>query len=191
MLAKQLGKFFKKFKGKGQNKPHVKNGGGATIQKQKGTPSQYDQNPADFKHKGVQCRECGGYGHIRADCENLKNKGQKSLTITWSDEEVEDEQDTEITSNYVPFTGMLSTAEPVNDEAIEEQDDQSEYDVLYNKWIHLLEINQDLIHEKSTLEAFCTDLEIKNNDLHQKMTEYKELENKFRLELEQYNCGNK
>ena len=45
------------------------------------------------KSKGIQCKECEGYGHIQAECANTCKK-KKSYTVTWSDEEgKEDEGD--------------------------------------------------------------------------------------------------
>ena len=40
------------------------------------------------KNKGIQCKECEGYGHIQAKCANTRKKN-KSYTVTWSDEESE------------------------------------------------------------------------------------------------------
>ena len=44
------------------------------------------------KYKGIQCRECGGYGQIQAECANLRKKNS-SYVATWSDEEYNEEED--------------------------------------------------------------------------------------------------
>ncbi|MCI48534.1 gag-protease polyprotein, partial [Trifolium medium] len=37
--------------------------------------------------KGVQCHECEGYGHIRAECATYLKKQKKSLVVSWYDED--------------------------------------------------------------------------------------------------------
>jgi hypothetical protein len=51
-----------------------------------------EAEPEEEKKKyprGPRCFECSGYGHIRADCRNLKGKG-KAYNVTLSDESKED-----------------------------------------------------------------------------------------------------
>jgi hypothetical protein len=40
--------------------------------------------------RGPQCFECSSYGHIRADCGNLKKGKGKAYNVTLSDESEED-----------------------------------------------------------------------------------------------------
>ena len=57
-----------------------------------------------MKNKGIQCRECDGYGHIQAECANTLKKKKKSFNATWSDEESEGSQEEDDhVSNYVAF----------------------------------------------------------------------------------------
>ena len=44
------------------------------------------------KSKGIQCRECEGYGHVQAECANTRKK-KKSYVATWSDKEIEDQNE--------------------------------------------------------------------------------------------------
>jgi hypothetical protein len=37
--------------------------------------------------KGVQCHECEGHGHIRAECPTFLKKQKKGMAVTWSDED--------------------------------------------------------------------------------------------------------
>ena len=47
----------------------------------------------DFnKLKGIQCRECGGIGHIQAQCANTLMKN-KAIQSTWSDDDSNDSID--------------------------------------------------------------------------------------------------
>jgi hypothetical protein len=62
MLAKNFRKLMKtqKFKNK-------------FSKKLKGDPKEAEQDEADKKDpRGPRCYECSGYGHIWADCENIK-----------------------------------------------------------------------------------------------------------------------
>jgi hypothetical protein len=50
----------------------------------------------------VKCYECGGVGHIHADCGNLiKSKG-RAFNVTQSDESDQEEKDENV-ANYVAF----------------------------------------------------------------------------------------
>jgi hypothetical protein len=40
----------------------------------------------DKKYKGIQCYECSGYVHVRANCENLKNSKDNARNASVSDE---------------------------------------------------------------------------------------------------------
>ena len=63
--------------------------------------------------KGIQCRECEGFGHIQSECVNTLKKKGKSLKTTWSDNESDDsEEDDNNVSNYVVFH---ATSQKIND----------------------------------------------------------------------------
>ena len=63
--------------------------------------------------KGIQCRECEGFGHIQSECANTLKKKGKSLKTTWSDNESDDsEEDDNNISNYVVFH---ATTQKIND----------------------------------------------------------------------------
>ncbi|KAI3462422.1 hypothetical protein Pfo_019085 [Paulownia fortunei] len=47
----------------------------------------------DRKDKWIQCRECEGYGHIQSECANTLKKKGSSLNITWSDADLDDNQE--------------------------------------------------------------------------------------------------
>ena len=46
------------------------------------------------KFEGIQCRECGGIGHIQAQCANTLMK-KKAMQSTWSDDDSNDSIDEE------------------------------------------------------------------------------------------------
>ncbi|KAK2374487.1 hypothetical protein QL285_075445 [Trifolium repens] len=41
----------------------------------------------------VQCHECEGYGHIRSECGTYQKRQKKGLTVSWSDEDSEEENE--------------------------------------------------------------------------------------------------
>ena len=54
-----------------------------------------------MKNKGIQYRECEGFGHIQAECANVLKKKNKSMNATWSDGDLEYNIDDE--SNFIAF----------------------------------------------------------------------------------------
>jgi hypothetical protein len=45
-----------------------------------------NENQKDKLFRGHKCHECGGVGHICADCRNLINSKGKAFNVTQSDE---------------------------------------------------------------------------------------------------------
>ena len=81
------------------------------------------QTDSDKKGRGIQCRECDGYGHIQAECANtLKKKKNKAMKSTWSDDEssnASQDEDEEHNSNFVAFnvTTVLSDGSTTSKDA--------------------------------------------------------------------------
>jgi hypothetical protein len=67
----------------------------------KKAPKESEPEEAEKKDnpRGPRCFECSGFGHIRADCGNLKQAKEKAYNATLSDESEEDE-----TSSLYGFT---------------------------------------------------------------------------------------
>ena len=64
--------------------------------------------------KGIQCHECEGFGHIRAECPTYLKKQKKNLFVTWSEED--SESDLEESAKYVKaFTGKYVSDEESSD----------------------------------------------------------------------------
>lgn len=87
LLGKQfkkiLGRFDRRSRSRGQNiRPNINNQySKEKMAKPDGMNSQY---------KGVQCHECEGYGHIRAECVTFLKKQKKSLIASWFDDDKSD-----------------------------------------------------------------------------------------------------
>jgi hypothetical protein len=65
--------------------------------------------------KGIQCHECEGYGHIRAECGTYLKKQKKSLDATWSDES---ETEGESTNLVTALTGRWGSDEDSSDDEV-------------------------------------------------------------------------
>ena len=64
----------------------------------------------DFSNnkKMIQYRECEGFGYIQSECANTREKKNKALKSTWSDEESEGiQEEDDLVSNQVAFSGTL------------------------------------------------------------------------------------
>jgi len=98
-LSKKFNKVMKKVNRKNENS---RNGNSSNFQKNK---SAANNTELKTKNRGIQCRECDGYGHIQSECANtLKKKKKKSFNAIWSDEDSEGSQeDEDHVSNYVVF----------------------------------------------------------------------------------------
>ena len=115
------------------------------------------------KSKGIQCRECEGYGHIHAECANTRKKN-KSYTMTWSNEESEERE--EPSSEVMVFVSLPTTKDPLasaashaasflmadakssDDEEISNEEMVHSYRVMNEKLVKALNENQDLVKQK-------------------------------------------
>jgi hypothetical protein len=62
-------------------------------EKIKKVPREAELEEAEKKDpRGQRCYECSGFGHIRADCGNLKQGKGKAYNVTLSDEYEEEEE---------------------------------------------------------------------------------------------------
>ena len=116
-LTNNFKKILKKLKKKGNFKDFSKTG------KQRFNSQGSKQTDSDKKGRGIQCRECDGYGHIQAECANtLKKKKNKAMKSTWSDDEssnASQDEDEEHNSNFVAFnvTTVLSDGSTTSKDA--------------------------------------------------------------------------
>ncbi|XP_024028691.1 uncharacterized protein LOC112093781 [Morus notabilis] len=97
-LSKKFNKVMKKVNRKNENS---RNGNSSNFQKNKAAANNIEMKT---KNRGIQCRECDGYGHIQSECANTLKKKKKSFNATWSDEDSEGSpEDEDHVSNYVAF----------------------------------------------------------------------------------------
>ncbi|CAM8990243.1 unnamed protein product [Rhodiola kirilowii] len=144
MFAKNFGKFIKRQYGKGTESSQSSD---SRFQKNNRTKFQkeekdYKKNSvedslSENKGKGIQCRECEGFGHIRAECINTQKK-KNAYAVNWSDSDSEGE-----TNNFVALTGCVK---PKKDQSIKEETMKSPEDhILYSSYSDHDEITDEEI----------------------------------------------
>ncbi|CAM8973968.1 unnamed protein product [Rhodiola kirilowii] len=154
--------------------------------------SDQKENGKGGRTKGIKCRECGGYGHIQAECANtLKKRNGKSLNVSWSDNETEESSEEEETSNFVALSCMMdctttpagtsseectnkaeadveeNDAEESDEEEITDECIAEKYALLFSKWTELVDINKRLNAGVILLKLEKQELESKANTLAQ------------------------
>ena len=87
LLTKNFQKYIKKL---GNKKAIFKN------------PKGNFSKPFETNKKGIQCRECEGFGHIQSECANTLKK-KKVMIATWSDQDFEQSDEEE---NSVALTSV-------------------------------------------------------------------------------------
>ncbi|KAK2421711.1 gag-protease polyprotein [Trifolium repens] len=71
------------------------------ISKQGNTSAKTKTDDKINQGKGVHFHECEGYGHIRSECTTYLKKQEKSLAVTWSDEDDSDNELESEAANHV------------------------------------------------------------------------------------------
>jgi hypothetical protein len=90
-------------------------------------------------HYGPKCIECSGFGHIQANCRNLKQAKRKVLHATLSDDSETPSKD----PNFLAFT--VSHNDPDKSyyfESSNDEDLKEFYKKLYIKFIKLREVTK-------------------------------------------------
>ncbi|CAM8877983.1 unnamed protein product [Rhodiola kirilowii] len=196
MFAKNFGKFMRRQYNKGTDSGQTSS---SRFQKddkfQKGNQSG-DSNH-DNKGTGIQCRECEGYGHIRAECINMQKKKKKkknAYVVSWSGSESDQEGES---NNFVALATYVNQEEETskevesksssedhtqysscsNDEEITNEDFASKYKELFQEWLNKVEQNKlhrnnlaDLTKEKEKLRKEVVVLVTQKVELQQTIT---------------------
>ncbi|CAM8893205.1 unnamed protein product [Rhodiola kirilowii] len=172
MLAKNIGKFMRRQYNQGSSPCQS-----PSLRFQKDENFQKKDRSGDFNHgnkgKGIQCRECEGFGHIQAECINTQKKN--AYAVSWSDSESDQERESNnfvALATYVNLKGERSKeVEPksssedhtqysscIDDKEITDEDLANKYKELYQEWLNEVERNKrhrsnlaDLKEEKEKL----------------------------------------
>ncbi|KAK2391549.1 gag-protease polyprotein [Trifolium repens] len=90
MLGKQFNKVLKRVGGRNrQNGQSIR----FDINKQQNSLKKTKPEDKSSQSKGVQCHECEGYGHIRSECGTYQKRQKKGLTVSWSEEDTDEESE--------------------------------------------------------------------------------------------------
>ncbi|CAM8929343.1 unnamed protein product [Rhodiola kirilowii] len=195
MFAKKIEKFMRKQYGRGTEFGQPSN---SRFQKNDKAYKRNQSGDSDLnnKGKGIQCRECEGYGHIRAECINTQKKKKKNAyAVSWSDSE--SYQESEI-NNFVALTTIVgqegetsqeaeSKSSPENhtqysscsnNEDAPDEDYASKYEELFQEWFNEVEQNKvlrsnlaDLTEEKEKLWEEAAILVTQKVELQQTVTD--------------------
>ncbi|XP_045799072.1 uncharacterized protein LOC123893185 [Trifolium pratense] len=119
LLGRQFNRVMKRMDKKSKfNVPSIK----LDINKQTNDQRRARSDEKISQSEGVQCHECEGYGHIKAECPTFLKRQRKSLTITWSDEDDSEEETESGSAKHVnALTGVCeSDAESCDGTSYEE-----------------------------------------------------------------------
>ncbi|CAM8969574.1 unnamed protein product [Rhodiola kirilowii] len=193
MFANNFGKFMRRQYGKGTESSQSSK---SRFQKNDRTFKRNQSEDSDInnKGKGIQCRECEGYGHIRAECINTQKK-KNAYAVSWSDSESDQEGET---NNFVALAsyvnnegetsnevGSESSSENTtqysscsNNEEIIDEDFAIKYKELFQEWLNEVEQNMilhnnltDLTKEKEKLWEDAAVLVTQKVELQQTITD--------------------
>ncbi|KAK2371769.1 gag-protease polyprotein [Trifolium repens] len=154
-------------------------------------PNNFKKNKPEeesSQNKGVQCHECEGYGHIRSECGTYQKRQKKGLTVSWSDED-SDEQG-ESARHMAAFTGTC-----VSDCDSDEDGDVS-YEELVSTYRELLtryeEMCRILEKQKKTINKLQAGVNIqveKATQAEEKVTQVNVQMDDLRKRVSQLNSG--
>ncbi|XP_062088723.1 uncharacterized protein LOC133795284 [Humulus lupulus] len=139
------------------------------IFKKNFSTNQKTSQTQDNKNRGIQCRECDGYGHIQAECANTQKRKKKALVTTWSDsEEEKDGSCSEFSDHEKNFIAFLAKEEEVENEAGDNEsscseadslDQQTAYEQMYQQWLTMVQKVKLLEERNSSLNMTNSKLE--------------------------------
>jgi hypothetical protein len=120
--------------------------------------------------RGPRCFECSGFGHIRADCGNLKKGKGKAYNVTLSDESEEEAPKSE---KFLAF--VAPHAEEENFYYSEHSDNGEElkeaYKTLYREYEKLREGRKQYLYDLNSLQIEKSSLLLRIQELEEKLLE--------------------
>ncbi|KAK2429756.1 putative mitochondrial protein [Trifolium repens] len=155
MLGKQFNKVLKRVGSRNQQ-----NGQSIRLDINKQQHSMKKTNPEEKSNqsKGVQCHECEGYGHIRSECGTYQKRQKKGLTVSWSDEDTDEENE-----SARHATALTGTCVEVEDWESDEDEDVS-YEELASTYKELVtryeEMCRILEKQKKTINKLQAEVNI-------------------------------
>jgi hypothetical protein len=120
--------------------------------------------------RGPRCFECSGYGHIRADCRNLKKGKGKVYNVTLSDES---EEDAPKSDKFLAFVAPYVEEEDsyYSEHSENEVELKEAYKTLYKEFEKLREGRKQHINDLNSLHTKKSSLLLKIQKLEEKLLE--------------------
>jgi superfamily II RNA helicase len=114
-----------------------------------------EAEPEDDKKKdpkGPRCFECSVYGHIRADCRNLKKGKGKAYNVTLSDESEEDAPESD---KFLAFVALYIEKEDsyYSEHSENEVELKEAYKTLYKEFEKLREGRKQQVNDLNSLHT--------------------------------------
>jgi hypothetical protein len=120
--------------------------------------------------RGPRCFECSGFGHIRADCGNLKKGKGKAYNVTLSDESEEEAPESEkflaFVAPHVEEEDSYYSEHSENEEELKEA-----YKTLYKEFEKLREGRKQHLNDLNRLQTEKSSLLLKVQELEEKLLE--------------------
>jgi len=166
MLAKDFGRLMKNDKFKKKFAKRLKK-------------ASRESGPEEAEKKGPRSSryfECPSFGHIRADCGNLKQGKRKAYNMTLSDESKEEEETPAQDQKFLAFVAPHEDQKDSQSYYYEHSDEDKEelkeaYKVLYVEFLKLRETRKHHIQELNNLQIEKSSLLLKTQDLEEKLLE--------------------
>jgi hypothetical protein len=130
-----------------------------------------EAEPEDDKDpRGPRCFECSGYGHIRANCGNLKKGKGKAYNVTLSDESEEDAPESD---KFLAFGAPYIEKEDsyYSEHSENEVELKEAYKTLYKEFEKLKEGRKQHVNDLNSLHTEKSSLLLKIQELEEKLLE--------------------
>jgi hypothetical protein len=120
--------------------------------------------------RGPRCFECSGYGHIRADCGNLKKGKGKAYNVTLSDESEEDALESD---KFLAFVAPYIEEEDsyYSEHSDNEVELKEAYKTLYKEFEKLREGRKQHLNDLNSFHTEKISLLLKIQELEEKLLE--------------------
>jgi hypothetical protein len=120
--------------------------------------------------RGPRCFECSGYGHIRADCGNLKKGKGKAYNVTLSDESEEDALES---NKFLAFVAPHIEEEDLyySEHSDNEVELKQAYKTLYKEFEKLREGRKQHLNDLNSLHTEKSSLLLKIQEIEEKLLE--------------------
>ncbi|PNX63255.1 gag-protease polyprotein, partial [Trifolium pratense] len=156
------------------------NGKGFTQDTRKGSgiPRRPKTDDKPSQNKGIQCHECEGYGHVRAECPTYLKNQKKSLTASWSDDELSDNEGNEAAKQITALTGICASETDSCEEELT-------YDELADSYRELCLKSEEVCRTLEKQKETISKLQTEKHDNISKMNALQEKVNNLTSDLEE------